>query len=157
MAAEGDAELAFCVNATLTPALSVQCWNAVSTPVSRAVVPREMADGNIMFQSFAGRGDAIDGDVFKWIFPIGPTYWGQIANDVQYIKNQQKGNLKGVKIGFIYPDHAFGQEPIPVLKTLAAKEGFELQLFPIRCRARIRRRCGRRSGAPTRTGSSVGT
>lgn len=108
----------------------VMMFDFLSTPVSRAVLPRAMADGNIMLQSFVGRGDAIDGDVFKWIFPIGPTYWGQVANDVQYIKNQHKGSLKGVKIGFIYPDYAFGQEPIPVLKTLAAKEGFELQLFP---------------------------
>ena len=108
----------------------VMVFDFLSTPVSRAVLPRAMADGNIMMQSFAGRGDAIDGEVFKWIFPIGATYWGQVANDVQYIKNQHKGDLKGVKIGFIYPDYAFGQEPIPVLKTLAAKEGFELLLFP---------------------------
>ena len=108
----------------------VMMFDFLSTPVSRAVLPRAMADGNVMLQSFVGRGAAIDGDVFKWIFPVGPTYWGQVANDVQYIKNQSKGNLKGVKVGFIYPDYAFGQEPIPVLKTLAAKEGFELQLFP---------------------------
>lgn len=108
----------------------VMMFDFLSTPVSRAVLPRVMADGNIMLQSFVGRGDAIDGDVFKWIFPIGPTYWGQVANDVQFIKNQYKGNLKGVKIGFIYPDYAFGQEPIPILKTLAGKEGFELMLFP---------------------------
>ena len=108
----------------------VMVFDFLSTPVSRAVLPRAMADGNIMMQSFAGRGDAIDGDVFKWIFPVGATYWGQVANDVQYIKDQYKGNLKGVKIGLIYPDYAFGQEPIPILKTLAAKEGFELLLFP---------------------------
>ena len=108
----------------------VMIFDTLSTPVSRAVLPRAMADGNIMMQSFVGRGDAIDGDVFKWIFPIGPTYWGQMANNIQFIKNQAKGNLKGVKIGFIYPDYAFGQEPIPLLKTLAAKEGFDLQLFP---------------------------
>ena len=108
----------------------VMIFDFLSTPVSRAVLPRAMADGNVMMQSFVGRGDAIDGDVFKWIFPVGPTYWGQMANNIQYIKNQRKGDLKGAKIGFIYPDYAFGQEPIPVLKTLAAKEGFELQLFP---------------------------
>ena len=34
-------------------------------------------------------------DVFKWIFPVGPTYWGQVANNIQYIKNQRKGDLKG--------------------------------------------------------------
>lgn len=108
----------------------VMIFDYLSTPVSRAVLPRHMADGNVMLQSFVGRGDAVDGDVFKWVFPIGPTYWGQMANNIQYIKNQHKGNMKGVKVAFIYPDYAFGQEPIPVLKTLAAKEGFDLQLFP---------------------------
>lgn len=108
----------------------VMMFDMLSTPVSRAVLPRVMQDGNILLQSFVGRGDAVDGDVFKWIFPVGPTYWGQVANDVAWIKAQRKGNLKGAKIGFIYPDYAFGQEPIPILKTLAAKEGFELGLFP---------------------------
>ena len=108
----------------------VMVFDFLSTPVSRAVLPRAMADGNVMLQSFAGRGDAVDGDVFKWVFPIGPTYWSQVANDIAFIKSQNKGSLKGVKVGFLYPDYAFGQEPIPVLKALAAKEGFELLLFP---------------------------
>ena len=108
----------------------VMVFDMLSTPVSRAVLPRIMADGNILLQSFVGRGDAIDGEVFKWVFPIGPTYWGQMANDVNYIKTKSNGNMKGVKVAFIYPDYAFGQEPIPVLKTLAAKEGFDMQLFP---------------------------
>ena len=60
--------------------------------------------------------------------------------------------LKGLKIGFLYPDYAFGQEPIPVLKTLAAKEGFELVLFPNPLPGRDQGRCGRRSAAPTPTG-----
>jgi len=53
-----------------------------------------------------------------------------VANDIQYIKNQSKGSLKGVKIAFIYPDYPFGQEPIGVLKTLAEREGYELMLAP---------------------------
>jgi branched-chain amino acid transport system substrate-binding protein len=60
----------------------VMVFDMLSTPVSRAVLPRVMKDGNVMIQSLAGRGDAVDGDVFKWVFPIGPTYWGQVANDV---------------------------------------------------------------------------
>jgi branched-chain amino acid transport system substrate-binding protein len=102
----------------------------LSTPVSRAVLPRAMKDGNVMMSPSVGRGDAIDGDVFKWIFPIGPTYWGQMANNIQYIKTKSNNNLKGVKIAFFYMDTPFGQEPINMLKTLAAKEGFELQLVP---------------------------
>jgi len=105
-------------------------FDFLSTPVSRAVLPRAMKENQVMIQSFVGRGDAIDGDVFKWIFPIGPTYWGQAANDIHYIKTKSNNNLKGVKIAFLYIDYPFGQEPISVLKSLAAKEGFDLQLYP---------------------------
>jgi len=53
-----------------------------------------------------------------------------MANNIHYIKTKANGSLKGVKIAFIYPDYPFGQEPIGVLKTLAAKEGFDLHLIP---------------------------
>ena len=108
----------------------VMVFDMLSTPVSRAVLPRVMKDGNVLIQSLAGRGDAVDGDVFKWVFPIGPTYWGQASNDIEFIKQKSGGNLKGVKVAFLYVDYPFGQEPIGILKTLAAKEGFDLQLFP---------------------------
>jgi branched-chain amino acid transport system substrate-binding protein len=72
----------------------VMVFDTLSTPVSRAVLPRAMADGNVMMQSFVGRGDAIDGDVFKWIFPIGPTYWGQMANNIQYIKTRPRATSR---------------------------------------------------------------
>ncbi len=105
-------------------------FDMLSTPVSIAVLPRVMKDKNILLQSLAGRGDAIDGSVFTQVFPIGPTYWGQVANDIEYIRLQHNGDLKGVKVAFVYIDYPFGQEPIEILKTLAEKEGFELGLFP---------------------------
>jgi branched-chain amino acid transport system substrate-binding protein len=43
----------------------VMVFDMLSTPVSRAVLPRVMKDGNVLIQSLAGRGDAVDGDVFK--------------------------------------------------------------------------------------------
>lgn len=106
-------------------------FDMLSTPVSLAVLPRIMKDGNILIQSLVGRGDAIDGTVFTQVFPVGPTYWGQAANDVAYIKEQSGGDLKGVKVGYVYLDYPFGQEPIEILKTLAEKEGFELLLYPV--------------------------
>jgi branched-chain amino acid transport system substrate-binding protein len=105
-------------------------FDFLSTPVSKSMLPRLMKDGNVMISAFAGRGDAINGEVFKWVFPIGPTNWGQVANDVHYIKTKSNNNLKGVKIAFMYVDSPYGQEPIPVMKTLAEREGFDLQLFP---------------------------
>ncbi|MBV1865709.1 MAG: ABC transporter substrate-binding protein [Rhodobacteraceae bacterium] len=106
-------------------------FDMLSTPVSIAVLPRIMKDKNILIQSLVGRGDAADGSVFTQVFPVGPTYWGQVANDIAYIKEQSSGDLKGVKVGFAYLDYPFGQEPIEILKTLAEKEGFELQLYPV--------------------------
>jgi branched-chain amino acid transport system substrate-binding protein len=109
----------------------VFAFNFLSTPVSIAALPRVMKDKTIMIQSLVGRGDAADGTVFTQIFPIGPTYWGQAANDIAYIKKQMGDHLKGAKIGFVYLDYPFGQEPIGILKTLAEREGFELQLYPV--------------------------
>jgi len=106
-------------------------FDMLSTPVSIAVLPRIMNDGNILIQSLVGRGDAVDGSVFSQVFPVGPTYWGQVANDIAYIKEQNDGDLSDVKIGFAYLDYPFGQEPIEVLQTLAELEGFELQLYPV--------------------------
>lgn len=103
----------------------------LSTPVTNAIVPRAMKDENILMQSFSGRGDAVDGEVFEWVFPVGPTYWQQAANDIAFIKNQLGGDLSEAKIGFMYFDFPFGQEPIEILKTLEEKEGFQLELYPV--------------------------
>lgn len=109
----------------------VMVFDMLSTPVSIAVLPRIMKDKNILIQSLVGRADAADGSVFTQVFPVGPTYWGQVANDIAYIKEQSGGELKGVKVGFAYLDYPFGQEPIEILKSLAEKEGFELLLYPV--------------------------
>jgi len=106
-------------------------FDTLSTPVSLAILPRAMQDQRILMQSLVGRGDAVDGTVFEWVYPVGPTYWGQAANDIAYIKQVHNGDLSDVKIGFIYFDYPFGQEPIEILKTLAEKEGFELLLYPV--------------------------
>lgn len=106
-------------------------FDTLSTPVSLAILPRAMEDGRILMQSLVGRGDAVDGTVFDWVYPIGPTYWGQAANDVAYIKQLHDGDLSGVKVGFVFFDYPFGQEPIGILETLSEKEGFELDLYPV--------------------------
>ncbi|HCO90929.1 MAG TPA: branched-chain amino acid ABC transporter substrate-binding protein [Alphaproteobacteria bacterium] len=106
-------------------------FDTLSTPVSLAILPRAMEDGRILMQSLVGRGDAVDGTVFDWVYPVGPTYWGQAANDVAYIKQLHDGDLSDVKVGFVYFDYPFGQEPIEILETLSEKEGFELELYPV--------------------------
>lgn len=106
-------------------------FDVLSTPVSIALVPRVMKDKNVLVQALVGRGDAINGDVFQWVFPQGPTYVGQAANDVAFLKEKNGGSLKGKSIGFVYLDYPFGQEPIEILKTLAKRENFDLKLYPV--------------------------
>jgi branched-chain amino acid transport system substrate-binding protein len=106
-------------------------FDTLSTPVSIAVLPRIMKDENILLQSLVGRGDAVDGSVFEWVFPVGPTYWGQAVNNFEYIKQQQGGSLEGTKVAFVYIDYAFGQEPIGVLQTVAEREGVDLELYAV--------------------------
>ena len=108
----------------------VMVFDFFSTPVSRAVLPRIMQDGNILLQPLVGRGDAVDGEVFKNVFVLAPTYWGQAANIVSYFKKQAGGNLDGKKIAFLYLDTPFGREPIPVFEALKRLERFDFQTFP---------------------------
>jgi branched-chain amino acid transport system substrate-binding protein len=105
-------------------------FNFVSTPVSRAVLPRALKDGTIVLMPFHGRSDVADGGVFKHAFSLGANYWSQAAVITKYIADQHGGNLKGKKIGLVHIDSPFGREPIPVLEALAKRLGFELVLFP---------------------------
>ena len=120
------------------PQRGIECYSKLSREgvfvfdtLSTPVLPRAMEDEKILMKSLVGRGDAVDGTVFDWVYPIGPTYWGQAANDVAYVKQLHDGGMSDVKVGFVYFDYPFRQEPIEILKTLAEKEGFELHLYPV--------------------------
>ena len=123
------------------PQRSIECYESArragavafyygNTPATMAMLRRQTQDQTVLNSLFVGAGAAVDGSVFNWVFPIGPTYFGQAANDIYYIKTQSNDSLEGVKIAFTYIDYSAGQEPISLLKELAEKEGFELGLFP---------------------------
>ncbi len=78
-----------------------------------------------------GRSDATDGIRYPYIFPLMATYWSQATAAVKFSKDQLGGSLKGKKIAYLFFDNPAGQEPIPVLKDLAALEGFELRTFAV--------------------------
>lgn len=101
----------------------------ISTPVARAVGPRATEDHIPVITMFHGRSDAADGATFPYLFPMSPNYWGQATALIQYILDQEKGNLKGKKIAFVGYDSPFGKEPQPVLESLAKTLGFEYQPF----------------------------
>ena len=101
----------------------------LSTPVSRAIVPRALKEGQNVLTLFHGRSDAADGTTFPTIFPAGALYWSQAAVIIKYIADQEKGALKGKKVALVGIDSPFGKEPLPVFQAVAAKEGFDLQTF----------------------------
>lgn len=102
----------------------------LSTPVSRAVVPRALNDGINVLTMFHGRSDAADGTVFPTIFPASPSYWAQATAIIKYIEEQEKGNLKDKKIALVLIDSPFGREPIPVFEELSKRLGYKFSAFP---------------------------
>lgn len=102
----------------------------LSTPVARALVPRVLEDEINMITAFSGRSDAADGTVFPYVLPMSPNYWTQAGLLIEYFKQEDGGSLEGKTICFVHIDTPFGREPLPILETLAEREGFNLQTFP---------------------------
>ncbi|MBE3598416.1 MAG: ABC transporter substrate-binding protein [Limnochordaceae bacterium] len=105
-------------------------FDFLSTPVSRAVVPRALEDKVVVITPFHGRADATDGKTFPYVFPLMATYWSQATIIVDYIRQQEGANLEGKRLAFVHIDSPFGREPIPVMQTLSQRLGFQLGLFP---------------------------
>ncbi|ANN74147.1 ABC transporter permease [Bordetella bronchialis] len=78
-----------------------------------------------------GLSQAVDGSVFPWNFPLLGTYWTAADVMIQDIAKKEGGSLKGKKIALVYHDSPYGKEPIPLLQRRAAKDGFELLLYPV--------------------------
>jgi branched-chain amino acid transport system substrate-binding protein len=105
-----------------------------ATGITYALTERATADKLPLLTVGYGRADAqAGGDIFPYVFPLVTTYWSQVTGKIRYIAQKEGGldKLKGKKIALLYIDVAYGQETIPVLKTLAQKYGFELGLFPV--------------------------
>src|SRR3546814_13703375 len=79
----------------------------------------------------SGRADASDGRVFPYVFTLPATYWAGADAMIQYVKDQEGGDLSGKKIALVYFDGAYGKEPIPTLERLSKEEGFTFRGFPV--------------------------
>jgi branched-chain amino acid transport system substrate-binding protein len=101
----------------------------LSTPVSRALVSRALADKINLITTLSGRSDAADGNVFPYVLPLSPSYWSQMTVLVDFMRKQD-GDLKGKKIAYVFIDTPFGREPLPIFEALAKRYGFEFQQFP---------------------------
>src|SRR5205814_6634045 len=104
----------------------------LSTGIAYGLFDRVATD-KIPLTTFGyGLASSAEGRVYDWVFPLGTTYWDQMAAMIAYLGQKEGGvdKLKGKKIAFLYHDSAFGKEPIPVLDAAAAKIRFETPKIP---------------------------
>ncbi|WP_066332182.1 ABC transporter substrate-binding protein [Azohydromonas lata] len=101
-----------------------------STGITFAVTDKAFNDKVSIETLGYGLSASADGTVFEWNFPLLGTYW--TAADVMLQDIAKKaGGLKGKKIALVYHDSPYGKEPIALLQKRAARDGFDLALFPV--------------------------
>ena len=105
----------------------------LSTGIAYGLFDRVAQDKIPMTTFGYGLASSAEGRVYDWVFPIGTTYWDQMAAMIAYLGQKEGGleKLKGKKIAFLYHESAYGKEPIPVLDALSAKHGFETLKIPV--------------------------
>jgi branched-chain amino acid transport system substrate-binding protein len=122
-------------------ARGVECYERLKSkgPTGAAVfhtlstgITFALTDKSIITAGY-GRADSVDGQTFKYNFPLGGTYWGAADMLIQHIGKKEGGldKLKGKKIALVYHDSPYGKEPIPLLQERAKMHGFELSLLPV--------------------------
>ena len=105
----------------------------LSTGIAYGLFDRAAQD-KIPLTTFGyGLASSADGRIYDSVFPLGTTYWDQMAAMIAYLGQKEGGveKLKGKKIAFLYHDSAYGKEPIPVLDALSTKLGFETLKIPV--------------------------
>jgi branched-chain amino acid transport system substrate-binding protein len=102
-------------------------FSPFSTGITYAIIPKAAVDQIPVFSMGYGQTAAADGRVFEWTFNFPDTYWSQASALVRYVGQQEGGmdKLKGKKIALVYHNSAYGKEPLPTLRVLAQKYGYE--------------------------------
>jgi branched-chain amino acid transport system substrate-binding protein len=103
-------------------------FDTLGTPGAYAVI-NLMAENEVVLAQYGyGRTDAADGTVWPWVFNAASHYWSQIAVQMDFMAQQEGGidKMRGKKIVHLHIDSAFGREPLPAMRKIAADWGVEL-------------------------------
>ena len=108
-------------------------FQPLSTGITFALTEKAPGDKIPLITAGYGRSESVDGNVFKWNFPLTGTYWDAADILIQHIAKKEGGfdKLKGKKISLVYHDSPFGKEPIPLLVERSKMNGFELTTIPV--------------------------
>jgi branched-chain amino acid transport system substrate-binding protein len=108
-------------------------FQPLSTGITFALTEKAPADKIPLITAGYGRSESVDGNVFKWNFPLTGTYWDAADILLQHIAKKEGGwdKLKGKKFALVYHDSPFGKEPIPLLVERSKMHDFQLQQIPV--------------------------
>ena len=106
-------------------------YNPLSTGITYQLIPKVTADGSTLYTPGYGRTSAANGKVFSNVFNYPANYWTAASVAINYLLEENGGDLKGKKIALIYHNSAYGKEPIRTLEELSKKHGFELIQMPV--------------------------
>ncbi|MFA3916925.1 ABC transporter substrate-binding protein [Ruegeria hyattellae] len=106
-------------------------YQPLSTGITYQLIPKATVDDIPIHSMGYGRTSAKNGDVFSHVFNYPANYWDGASGAVNYLLDENGGDLNGKKIALVYHNSAYGKEPIRTLEELSAKHGFELVALPV--------------------------
>ncbi|KUP92797.1 ABC transporter substrate-binding protein [Tritonibacter horizontis] len=106
-------------------------YQPLSTGITYQLIPKVTADGIPLHTMGYGRTSAANGEVFSHVFNYPANYWDGASGVINYLLEENAGDLKDKTISLVYHNSAYGKEPIRTLEELSAKHGYELKLLPV--------------------------
>ncbi|MGB0497836.1 MAG: ABC transporter substrate-binding protein [Rubricella sp.] len=106
-------------------------YQPLSTGITYQLIPRATADGIPIHSMGYGRTSAANGAVFRNVFNYPANYWHAASGIINFLLEENGGDLNGHRITLLYHNSAYGREPIRTLEDLAAEHGYELTLLPV--------------------------
>ena len=106
-------------------------YQPLSTGITYQLIPKVTADGIPLHTMGYGRTSAANGKVFSNVFNYPANYWNGASGAINYLLDENGGDLSGKKIALVYHNSAYGKEPIRTLENLAEKHGYDLTLLPV--------------------------
>lgn len=106
-------------------------YQPLSTGITYQLIPKVTADNIPLHTMGYGRTSAANGEVFNWVFNYPANYWDAASVMVNYLLEENGGDLSGKKIALVFHNSAYGKEPIRTLENLSEMHGFELSQLAV--------------------------
>ena len=106
-------------------------YQPLSTGITYQIIPKATAAQIPIHTMGYGRTSAANGEVFNWVFNYPANYWDAASVAVNYLLDQNSGDLNGKTIALVYHNSAYGKEPIRTLEALSEMHGFELSQLAV--------------------------